>query len=386
MSGGGNSERFGTGGPRECAEISALLVFYACGEVSATEKEQVAGHLAVCTDCSEQLAQEHLLLESLTEITRPADAVDVTGLLLAQCRSELAEKLDDLAAPIQKERWQPFGWVRRWMALRPVWSGAALVVFGVVLGTQLLPWLQTANDVAGPAVNVLAAPKLTDEQLSKMAVSGIRFSPAQGAAGEDIQLHLNAEQPMELSGNVNDSDVRRVLMYMADNGERFDTGVRLDCLDVLKSRVDDAQVRRVLISAARKDPNAAVRIKALESLRDSADDATVHETLLGILAHDASPGVRIEAVNLLVHSLEQDAGNGAGAEESAVTPEGGSDAKHADATPGTAVVETSIQTSAETSLASTIRALTELQQKDPSRDVRLRSAAALRQIGARSLP
>jgi len=375
MSGMENSRRLTDG---RCAEISALLVFYACGEVSATEKEQVEGHLAVCADCAEQLAQEQVLLESLTEMTRPADAVDVTGLLLAQCRSDLAEKLDELAAPVQKEDWQPFGWARRWMVLRPVWSGAALVVFGVVLGTQLLPWLQTANDVAGPAVNVLAAPKLSDEQLSKMAVSGIRFSPAQGAAGEDIQLHLNAEQPMELSGNVNDSDVRRVLTYMVKNGERFDTGMRLDCLDALKSRVDDAQVRESLLFAARKDENAAVRIKALESLRDSADDEAVHETLLGILAHDPSPGARIEAVNLLVRSLEQEARTGVGAEESGMPLNGGLDAKAGEADHDNAAVEAS--------LIGTIRALTDLQQNDPNRDVRLRSAAALRQIGARSLP
>jgi hypothetical protein len=290
----------------------------------------------------------------------------------------LAEKLDELAAPVEKERWQPFGWVRRWMVLRPVWSGAALVAFGVALGTQLLPWLQTANDVAGPAVNVLAAPKLTDEQLSKMAVSGIRFSPTQGAAGEDIQLHLNAEQPMELSGNVNDSDVRRVLTYMVENGERFDTGMRLDCLDAMKSRADDAQVREVLLFAARKDENAAVRIKALEALRDTANDEAVHETLLGILAHDPSPGVRVEAVNLLVRSLEQGARNHAGVEESGAILPGGSDAKAGDAGHGDAA--------AEASLISTIRALTDLQQNDPNRDVRLRSAAALRQIGARSLP
>jgi hypothetical protein len=375
MSGMENSRSLTDG---RCGEISALLVFYACGEVSTTEKEQVEGHLAVCADCAEQLAQEQVLLESLTEMARPADAVDVTGLLLAQCRSDLAEKLDELAAPVQKEHWQPFGWARRWMILRPVWSGTALVVFGVVLGTQLLPWLQTANDVAGPAVNVLAAPKLTDEQLSKMAVSGIRFSPAQGAAGEDIQLHLNAEQPMELSGNVNDSDVRRVLTYMVKNGERFDTGMRLDCLDALKSRVDDAQVREVLLFAARKDENAAVRIKALESLRDSADDEAVHETLLGILAHDPSPGARIETVNLLVRSLEQEARNGAGAEVSGMPLHGGPDAKAGDPDHGDAAVEAS--------LIGTIRALTDLQQNDPNRDVRLRSAAALRQIGARSLP
>jgi HEAT repeats/Putative zinc-finger len=350
-----------------CTEISPLLVFYACGEAGEPEKAHIEEHLAVCSSCSEQFGQERLLLEALGGIAQPADAADVTNKLLAQCRTELAEKLDDIATPGTKERWQPFGWARRWMALRPVWSGAALVVFGVALGTQLLPWLQTANDVAGPAVNVLAAPKLTDEQLSKMAVSDIGFSPAQGAAGENIQLHLNAEQPVELSGNVNDSDVRRVLSYVVENGERFDTGVRLDCLDALKSRMDDAQVRQVLLSAARKDQNAAVRIKALESLRDIADDEAVHQTLLGILEHDPSAGVRIEAVNLLVRSLEQDARNSAEAEDS------GSGANIANA-------------SAESSVAGTIRALTELQQKDPNRDVRLRSAAALRQIGARPLP
>jgi Putative zinc-finger len=381
MSAGDNFEKFSegrAGSNVQCAEISTLLVFYACGEVNAAEKEQVDRHLAACAECSEQLAQERLLLESLSEIAQPADSGDVTGLLLAQCRSDLAEKLDDLTAPVQKEPWQPFGCVRRWIVLRPVLSGAALVIFGVVLGTQLLPWWQSANDVSGPAVEVLAAPKLTDEQLSKMAVSGIRFSPGQGASGEDIQLHLNAEQPMELSGNVNDSDVRRVLTYVVENGARFDTGLRLDCLDVLRSRADDAQVRQVLLSAARKDENAAVRIKALESLRDSADDAAVHEMLLGILTHDASPGVRIEAVNLLVRSLEQDARSGGNAENGTATLDADSVK-----TPG-AAEHTAL--SRESSLATAISALTELQQKDPSRDVRLRSAAALRQIGTRASP
>jgi hypothetical protein len=262
-----------------------------------------------------------------------------------------------------------------------VWSGAALVIFGVLLGTQLLPWLETANDVAGPAVNVLAAPKLTDEQLSKMAVSGIRFSPAAGVDGEDIQVHLNAEQPMELSGNVNDSDMRRLLTYVVENGVRFDTGLRLDCLEALKSRIDDAQVRQVLLSAARKDQNAAVRIKALESLRNTADDEAVRETLLGILAHDASPGVRIEAVNLLVRALEQEAGNSAAAEDSDLKSNPSAESSNAKVS-GSARREVS----AEFSTADAIHALRDLQQKDPSHDVRLRSAAALRQIGARALP
>src|ERR1700722_19613615 len=141
-----------------CAEISELLVFYACHEVSSEEKSRVDEHLASCAECREQLAQENVLVDALSATPLPADLLDSSGVLLAQCRSELAEKIDDLHALVPQERWQPLGWLRRWMALRPAWSGAALVVFGVVLGTQIVPWLQTANDVAGPAVNVLAAP------------------------------------------------------------------------------------------------------------------------------------------------------------------------------------------------------------------------------------
>ncbi len=364
MSGPGNSEQYSL---RGCAEISPLLVFYSCDEVSTEEKALVDAHLAACAGCTAQLALECHLLDAVYAVPQSADLLDSSGVLLAKFRSELSEKIDDLAAPVPEERWQPFGWMRRWMALRPVWSGAALVLFGIVLGTQLLPWLETANDVAGPAVNVLAAPKLTDDQLSKMAIAGIRVSSAQGEATDNIQLHLSAEQPLVLIGNVDDRDVRRVLTYVVENGERFDAGVRLESLDALKSRTDDEQVRHALLQAARKDPNVAVRMKALESLRDSADDHAVRHELLQILLHDASPGVRIEAVNLLVRAVELDERNGL----AGVAELSDNSAAHAESDSG--------------SLQTALRALTELQQKDPNRDVRLRSAAALRQLGAPSL-
>ena len=117
-------------------------------------------------------------------------------------------------------------------------------------------------------------------------------------------------------GSVDNEDVRRVLTYVVANGERFDPGTRLDCLDALKARSDDEQVRKALVKAARTDKNAAVRLKALDALRDSTQEDAVRETLLEALRHDANPGVRVEAVNLLVRSLSGDAdavGAGSGA-------------------------------------------------------------------------
>jgi hypothetical protein len=366
-----------------CAEVAPLLVFYVCNELEDAERKVVAEHTGACPACAGQLGQERLLQEAIASSVQPADVLDSAGLLLAQCRSELAEKLDDLGAPVRKERWHPFGWARRWMALRPVWSGALLVIFGVGLGTQLLPWIQTANDVAAPAVNVLAAPKLSDEQLSQMALSSVRVSPAQDPSGENIQLHLSAQQPLLISGDIDDHEVRRVLTYVVENGEHSDVDVRLDCLDALKARIDDEQVRQALLTAARTDQSAAVRMKALESLRDAADDGEVREAMLDILERDTSAGVRVAAVNLLVRALQENVRDNVAGENETRAAETAHDSATTARSGNASLAEQAFDKSA---LESAIRELTALQQHDPSRDVRMRSAAALRQIAMRPQP
>ena len=354
-----------------CGDIAPLLVFYVCDEVNEQERAQIEAHLKGCVPCSAQLAEERELHQALAAAPQPADEIDSSGILLAQCRSELAESLDDLSSPPIQEHWRPFGWLRRWMALRPAWTGALLVLFGVLLGAQLIPWLQNPrNDNALQAMNVVAKQPLTEEQLSNMAVAGISFAPASGSAPGTVQVQLRAEQPLELSGSVDDTDMRRVLTYVVENGQRFDAGVRLDCLDALKAAVRDQEVRRALLVAARNDENPAVRMKALEALRTEAADDAVRQVMLDALEHDANPGVRVEAVNLVVGSLER---TPAGVPEMA---------------PGSATVTPKIGTdSAEEapSVERVVRVLEQLQHRDPSRYVRLRSAAALRQIGPREV-
>lgn len=353
-----------------CKDVAPLLVFYTCDEVSDKERKRIEAHVANCAVCAAQLVEERDLQKAMVAALQPADELDSSGILLSQCRSELAEALDDLSAPPIQEHWRPFGWLRRWMALRPAWSGALLVFFGMLVGTQVLPWLQNGKngDANGQAMNVMAKPPLTDDQLSKMLVGGINFSPSSGSGSPDVQLQLSAEQPLVLTGNVQDSDMRRVLTYVVENGERFDAGVRLDCLEALKVAALDQQVRHALIAAARKDLNPAVRMKALESLRDAASDDDVRQALLDALEHDANPGVRVEAVNVLVGSLQH----------------GDSEEMAPEADNATQSVRP-IRPEEDESVERVVRALEQLQRRDPSRYVRLRSAAALRQIGPREV-
>ena len=359
-----------------CAEVAPLLVFLCCDEVNAEERTAMEAHLAGCAECSALLTEEEALHESISVLPQGADELDCSGKLLAQCRSELAESLDELNAPAvaEQEKWQPFGFVRRWMALRPGWSAAGLLAAGAILGVQLLQWLPTNDsNLNFKAMNVSAAPRLSDEQLAKMAVARINFAPGVDEVPGTVQVQLQAEQPVTLSGSLDDNDVRRVLTYVVTKSDRFDAGLRLDCLDALKARVrEDSEIREAMVEAARRDHNPAVRMKALESLRDVAGEEDVREALLDALNSDANPGVRVEAVNLLVRSLE------VGSAMNAPNAPDGPDSE----TPMIAPVAPAMAVAGnDAAVRRVVRALEDLQQHDPNRYVRLRSAAALRQIG-----
>ncbi len=348
-----------------CEDISPLLVFYTCDELSAVEREQIVTHLATCAECSAQLSEEDVLQQAIEKAPQAADKFDSSGVLLSQCRSELSEALDELAAPKEEERWQFFTWARKWMALRPGWSAAALLLVGAIVGTQAFQWLPFSGAVnSGSPVNVLAASKLPDDKLEKVEISNVDFSHSTGK----VRVQLQAEQPMTLTSDEDPTDTRRVLTFVVSSGDRFNPDIRLNCVEALRAAVaTDEQTRAALLAAARKDQNAAVRLKALDALRDMVALATVRDALLDRLQNDPNPGVRVEAVNLLVRSIEA-------ADEAPNAPEiAGSDLP----APGAAPQALPGNKDSEQRI---LRALDELRQHDSNRYVRLRSAAALRQI------
>jgi hypothetical protein len=360
-----------------CEETSALLVFYVCDEVNDQERVAIERHLVDCPACRAQLSEEREFQNAVSSLPHAGEHLDAAGILLSRCRSELAEKLDDLVRPPAREKVVVYGWLRGWMMLHPAWSAATLVLLGLVAGTRYSLWSSGRNEAVAQdqAVNVRPnKQQLTDDQLSKMAVAGINFTPSPYSGSKNVRVRLSAEQPIELNGNLDDSDVRSVLTFVVKSGNRFDSDMRLNCLDALKARAEDLQVRAAFLAAARNDQNPAVRLKALEALRDSGMDSTVRQALLESLQHDSNPGVRVEAVNLLVRALEE------AQNQTVVTS-----AEQAPELPSGAIVQAGTHSGAKgQSVEDLIQELDNLQRNDPSRYVRLRSAAALREISARN--
>ena len=348
-----------------CDETESLAVLLACDELSASERAALDAHVAACPACAAIVDREVRLQQAIAALDQPADTLDRSGLLLAQCRSELSEALDDrrakaggFAAILSPASW----WenLRNTLIYHPAMSMAALLVAGFIAGfagqrfpvvppppkVTSIPTIATVD--TAPEITRLASrsitPAPTDEQLRNAESAHVAWVTPPDSNAPSIQVELNSPTPMNIVGPPEDADVQRVLKFLLENGQRFDPDVRLDSLDALRRSAADPEVRSTLCDAARMDRNPAVRVKALEALRGFESDPAVRDTLLDALESDANSSVRVKAIHLLLSALQ-------------------SDGAAASSEPQTADV------------------LRDRLRNDPSPTVRSQSAAALRALG-----
>ncbi len=270
------------------------------------------------------VAREACLQQAIASVDQPADSLDRSGLLLAQCRSELAESLDDKQSRGNPSSWlsifSPVAWwggLRHALIYHPAMSMTVLVVAGFLAGVagQRLPVAPSLAVSPRPAAitasvssNQSSPSKITDEQLRNAGSAHVAWVTPSGSRTPSVDVELMSPtspmSPMSIVGAPDDADVQRALTFLLENGQRFDPDVRLDSLDVLRMNAADPDVRRTLCAAARLDRNPGVRIKALDALQGFEQDPAVRDALLDALESDANSGVRVEAIHLLFASLQ----------------------------------------------------------------------------------
>ena len=327
----------------QCNDFERKAVFYACDEIAQDERLALEQHAATCAACAASLAREQQLIAAVS--ARLAD--EPSPVLLAQCRGDLADALDDASHFGFKRRLM--AWLRpaTWFVVRPAWSATICIMLGITLGITLPRWLQKSDlqsdgTLSAGSVVVRAPSNLSSRDLR--SVSRINFMPGAGAAQPGVQFYNLTEEPPVLSGTLDDGDVRRALMYVMQNNLQFDSGMRLDSLEALRGRSDDADVRRAFCYAARNDRNPGMRLKALEALRGFEQEDQVRKTFIDALLRDDNPGVRVEAINALR-----------------------SVADHSEGKPDVEL----------------LKVLRDRMQNDPNSFIRLQSAAAVRKLGPR---
>lgn len=345
-----------------CVDIESLAILYVCDELDAASRADLETHVAQCAACANVVARESRLHHAIASLDRPADSLDRSGLLLAQCRSELSEAIDDQLTRAKRPAWRaiisPVAWwtgLRNTLIYHPAMSMAALVVVGFLAGVVGQRLRVSPIVVVPPGPPTLSAsadkqnkpdkPKLTEEQLRSAGSAHVAWVTPSGSRTPTVQVELMSQTPNILVGAPGDADIERALTFVLENGERFDSGARLDSLDVLRTCADDRDVRHALCAAARMDPDPGVRIKALKALQGFERDQSVRDTLLDALQTDDNSSVRATAIGQILDALRSRNGS--------ITPE-----------------------------PQALYVLRDRLRNDPSRSVRLQSAAALRELGA----
>ena len=282
-----NLKNLETGVAMKCEWVRENITLHVYGELADDARHELEQHVARCADCAAELNAE----QKFHAILSQDRAAEPTPNLLAASRMRLQEALETAE---QGRFWHrlafdPANWLRQ-VRFSPALASVILILgFAGGVGASYRVFdhpLASSPTTATPT----SAP-------AEASITGIR-SITQEPGTNKIDIKYDTVSTLETQGSMNDQRIQQLLLFAARNN--YNSGVRMDSVDLLTQKPDVSQVRDALIYALRYDTNPGVRLKALDGLGGFVkDDVRVRDAVLEALVSDANPGVRTEALRLI---------------------------------------------------------------------------------------
>jgi len=269
-----------------CEWTKENVVLYMYDELPDDAKFEFMHHIQNCAACKRELEGAQAFKEDMSVLPQ----MEVSPNLLAASRMQLQEALEH--AQQNRSFWGMFvfdfaAWMHQ-IKLAPALT-AALLIIGFA-GGSVTTWRLAQHGDAG----VLPAADNGPQVANVAGIDSIATDPTSNR----VTIKYDTLLPQKLEGSATDPQIQQLLLLAARNNRNSD--VRLDSIDLLKSKAQDNEVRDALISALRYDKNPGVRLKSLDGLKSYVkDDVHVRDAVLEALLHDSNPGVRSEAISLL---------------------------------------------------------------------------------------
>jgi anti-sigma factor RsiW len=264
-----------------CDSVARLIPLYFYGELMPEEEERLEEHLHACAGCTREMERQRALAAALDR-----HQAEVQPMLLESCRADLLAAIRGGAPRLEKPAKGP--WALFLEALAATFAG-------------FNRYRTPVGAVALIAVGFFAA-RFTGTGLpaSSLSPAGEVFSTVRsveaGSSGR-VQIAFDETRRRVVSGATGDRDIQRLLLAAA---REDNPAVRVESMDLLRSRADSGEVRDALLNAVARDSNAGVRLKALDGLKPLAGDPQVRKILAQVLLADDNPAVRMQVVDLLV--------------------------------------------------------------------------------------
>ena len=273
----------------KCDWVRQNVLFYVYNELEDDARYEVEQHLARCPECATELkaARKFHATLSGTPVAEP------TPNLLAASRMRLQEALETTQPGgfWQRVIFEPGTWLRQ-IRMAPALAAVILIVgFGGGIGA-------TYNFLANrPPTSDIAINSNPTPSVEASSVTGIR-SVTQEPGSNQVSIKYDTVLTQEAQGSLNDQRIQQLLLFAARNN--YNSGVRMDSVDLLTQLPDDNRVREALMYALQNDTNPGVRLKALDGLSGFVrQDARVRDGVLRALISDTNSGVRMQALRLV---------------------------------------------------------------------------------------
>lgn len=269
----------------KCEWVQENLMLYIYNELADDARYELEQHVARCTACATELKTARKFHATMSQV--PVD--EPTPNLLAASRMRLQESLEtaEQGGFWQRLVFDPAAWLHQ-IRFSPALAAAILMVgFGGGVGATYQMLHKQMPNVAEPAATAPA----------EASIAGIQ-SVTQQPGSNQVTIKYNTISTQEAQGSLNDARIQQLLLFAARNN--YNSGVRMDSVDLLTQTPNDSHVREALIYALRYDSNPGVRLKAIDSLGPYVkDDVRVRDVVLEALMNDSNPGVRTEALRLI---------------------------------------------------------------------------------------
>jgi anti-sigma factor RsiW len=269
----------------KCEWVRENIVLQVYGELADDARHELEQHVERCAECASELKAEqefHALLSQEREAEPSPNQLTASRMRLQEAL-ETAEQ----GRFWHRLAFDPTTWLRQ-VRFSPALASAILILgFAGGVGTSykiLAHQPQTSATAATPTP-------------AEASITGIR-SITQDPSTNQVNIKYDTVSTLETQGSMNDQRIQQLLLFAARNN--YNSGVRMDSVDLLTKKPDVSQVRDALIYALRYDTNPGVRLKALDGLGGFVkDDVRVRDVVLEALVNDSNPGVRTEALRLI---------------------------------------------------------------------------------------
>src|SRR6202795_2284391 len=269
----------------KCEWVKENVLLYVYNELPDDARYELEQHMARCADCTAELKTTRKFQAMLSEL--PVE--DPSPNLVTAARMRLQEGLETAE---QDRFWhrlifEPGAWLRQ-VRFAPALAAAIFIAgFAGGIGT-------TYKVVNGGGASITAGPVSAPAESS---ITGIQ-SITQDSGSNHISIKYDTVSTQEAQGSLNDQRIQQLLLFAARNN--YNSGVRMDSVDLLTQAPNDARVREVLMYSLQNDTNPGVRMKALDGLSGFVrQDARVRDGVLRTLISDTNSGVRMQALRLV---------------------------------------------------------------------------------------